>query len=75
MPTYYVTIPIAGHAYIYVEADNEDAALEKGMEDITIDNIETWEPMETFLEGNVLYCPRPWEAEIEECPEDVDEPA
>ena len=62
MPYYAVTLPIAGHAYLEVEADSEEAAIEKALSEIMIDNIETWEAVEQFNQGNVCYCPRPWEA-------------
>ena len=68
MPLYNVTIPIAGHAFLQVEADNEDAAIEAAFasDDLTIDAIGSWEPIEAFNAGNVCYCPHPWEAEAEE---------
>jgi hypothetical protein len=55
---YHVIIPIAGHAY----------------GEITIDNIETWEPVEQFNSGNVCYCPRPWEIEVEDMGEAEEQP-
>jgi hypothetical protein len=63
---YQLTIPIAGHAYVTVEAENEEQALELAMDQITIDNIDTWEPIEKFIGGNVCYCPLPWEVQIED---------
>ena len=62
--TFAVTLPIAGHAYVMVEAENEEAALEAAFNEVTIDNIETWEAVERFNQGNVCYCPHPWEAEV-----------
>lgn len=62
--TYQVTIPFAGHMVIEIEAESKEAALEKALEEVTADNIETWEPLERFNEGNVCYCPHPWEAEV-----------
>lgn len=61
--TYTVTIPIAGHAYIEVDAESEEAAIEAALGKVTIDHIETWEPLEQFNQGNICYCPHPWEAE------------
>lgn len=63
---YHVTIPIAGHAYLTVEAESVEEAIEIAMGEVTIDHIETWDPVEAFNQGNVCYCPRPWEAEAEE---------
>ncbi len=66
MKSYSVTIPIAGHAYITLEADSEEEAIEKAMESVSINDIAEWEPMKQFNQGNVCYCPHPWEAEAKE---------
>ena len=55
----------AGHAIIDVDAASEEEAIQKAMEEVTIDHIETWEAVKQFNKGNVCYCPRPWEAEAE----------
>jgi hypothetical protein len=55
--TYSVKIPIAGHAYIDVEADNEEAAIEAAMDSVELRHIESWEVLEQFNQGNVCYCP------------------
>lgn len=65
MKTYNVIIPIAGHAHIQVEADNEEQAKELAMDKATIDDLEDWECLEQFNRGNVCYCPAPWEIEVE----------
>lgn len=63
---YGVTIPIAGHVYVEVEADDEDDAIEKAMEsDFTSESIESWEALTTFTEGNVCYCPSHWKVYAE----------
>lgn len=62
---YTVTIPIAGHAVVEVEADSKQEAIEAAIENVTIDDIEDWEAIEQFHQGNVCYCPHPWEAEVE----------
>lgn len=64
MRVFSVTLPIAGHAYVTVEAENEDQAIDKAMEEVTIDDIETWEAVPQFNKGNVCYCPHPWEAAV-----------
>lgn len=61
--TFEVTIPIAGHAFISVEAENEEDAISLGMDMVTLDNVEEWETVERFTQGNVCYCPRPWQAQ------------
>lgn len=66
MKTYCVNIPVAAHASIEVEAEDEDSAIEKAMEEMTIGNIEEWEPLKIVSEGNFLHFPTPWEAEATE---------
>ena len=63
---YNVQVPIAGHAYITVEADSEEQAKEKAINETSLDDIESWEALEQFNQGNVCYCPQPWEIEVEE---------
>ena len=67
MKTYTVTVPIAGHIVIDVEAESEELAIEAAMnsDKLTLDNVDCWEALEQFNEGNVFYCPQPWEAEAE----------
>jgi hypothetical protein len=67
--TYSVTLPIAGHAFLEVEASSEAEAIEKAMEVVTMDHIESWEALDQFNRGNVCYCPSPWEAEAQEVEE------
>jgi hypothetical protein len=63
MKTWEVTIPIAGHAYVTVEAESEDKAIEKALDEASLKDVEGWEALERFNQGNVCYCPQPWEAE------------
>jgi hypothetical protein len=63
MKSWSVTLPVAGHAYVTVEAETEEEAIEKAFNNVTIDNLESWEAVERFNQGNVCYCPHPWEAE------------
>jgi hypothetical protein len=65
MAIYCVTIPIAGHAILTVEASSKEEAIEKGMEGAKLADIETWECLEQFNSGNVCHCPSPWKAEAE----------
>ena len=63
--TYTVIVPIAGHICVSVEAKNEDEAKEKAFDaDICPENIEDLETLDTFIKGNVCYCPQPWEVEV-----------
>jgi hypothetical protein len=71
--TWSVTVPIAGHAYITVEADTEEEAIDKAIGEVELDNIESWEAVSRFHQGNVCYCPHPWEAEaVDDTPDDED---
>lgn len=63
---YGVTLPIAGHAYIEVEAESEEEAKSLAFEGVSSKNIEDWEALETFTSGNVCHCPTPWRIEIED---------
>jgi hypothetical protein len=65
MKNYSVTIPIAGHVYIEVEAENEEDAKNKAFENCPDGDIE-WDALESFNTGNVCHCPAPWEIEITE---------
>jgi hypothetical protein len=74
MKSWSVTLPIAGHAYLTVEAETEEEAFEMALNEVTIDNVETWEAIMQFNQGNVCYCPHPWSAEaIDEGPVEEDE--
>jgi hypothetical protein len=64
--TWEVTVPIAGHAYVEVEAETEEEAIEKAINNIQIDDIQEWTALEQFNQGNVCYCPQPWDAEATE---------
>lgn len=66
MRIYSVTVPIAGHAIVEVEADSEEEAIEKAIGEVTREHLEGWEPLQQFNRGNVCYCPHPWEAEAED---------
>lgn len=66
MKTYEVMVPMAGHLLVYVQADNEEAAIQQAIESGTLDDLEDWEPLKQFHTGNVCYCPRPWEANAQE---------
>ena len=67
MKTYVVTVPMAGHLVIEVEAESEEAAIDAALEseDLTLDRLEDWQAMRQFNTGNICYCPQPWEAHVE----------
>ena len=54
---YGVTVPIAGMAYIEVEAENEEDARQEALSSVCIDDIEEWDCYRVICEGNVLYTP------------------
>lgn len=64
---YSVALPIAGHIYVDVEAEDEDSAIAVALErEFQTKDIENWEIMERgFTRGNVCYCPQPWDPEAE----------
>lgn len=68
MPRYSVMVPIAGHIIVDVDAENEDDAKNKALlsDDLTLKNIHGWEALEQFNQGNVCFCPSPWEIDVEE---------
>ena len=70
MNTYIVTTPIAGHLSFEVEADSPEEA--KQIAD-TLDEKDgelSWETLTRFNQGNVCYCPSPWEQTVELISED-----
>ena len=77
MKTYGVRLPVAGHVYVEVEAESEEDAIDKAFEEsYTVDDLVEWETLRQFNQGNVCYCPHPWEADAELIEEDdEDEPA
>lgn len=52
-----VAVPITGVIYVTVEAENEEEAIEKALEseELTLENIETWEAHRHIVQGNVFY--------------------
>lgn len=64
-----VTLPIAGHLYVEVEAENEEEAIEKGFSAEFTDSDVEWETLYSFCQGNVCHCPSPWKA----CAELIDD--
>lgn len=65
---YWVQVPIAGHLSASVEASSEEEAKRLAMElDIDDPNVDvSWEMLDKFHQGNVCFCPSPWEIEVGE---------
>lgn len=57
MKLYTVKVPIVAVCYIDVEAENEQEAIEKAFEsdDLKLENVDEWEPLEHITQGNVIY--------------------
>lgn len=55
MKTYTVGLPIAGIAYVTVEADSEEAAIDAAMDQACGEHLEEWEPHRIMCEGNFRY--------------------
>lgn len=53
---YTVKVPIVAVCYVDVEAETEEEAIEKAFEsdDLKLENVEEWEPLEHIVEGNVI---------------------
>jgi hypothetical protein len=63
MATYGVTLPITGNAYVEVEADSEDDAINAALEVVELKDLQDWEALKRVNMGNVCYAMQPWEAE------------
>jgi hypothetical protein len=70
---YGVTVPIAGHAYIEVEAASPKEAILEAIQNVGSEHLLEWEALGRFNQGNVCYCPSPWEADAEALDEALDE--
>jgi len=70
MSRYGVTIPISGHVYIEVSAENEKAAIDNAMELVGNEDVEEWSAHRKLVDGNVIYADAPWEASAENLDDD-----
>lgn len=66
MSKFTVTLPIAGHAVVEVEADTKSEAISEAMEIVEDQHITDWEPLEQFVSGAINYCPTPHRPVVEE---------
>jgi hypothetical protein len=74
MATYSVKLPFAGYLSVEVEADSEEDAVSKAMNDASLDDVEEWETFTHIVQGNVLYAPiNTPEVELIDDGEDEDE--
>ena len=51
---YGVTLPVTGYAYIEVEADNREEALDKAHMIVEIDDIVEWSTCNHIIKGNIF---------------------
>lgn len=65
MNTYLVTIPIAGHLTFEVEAETPAQAITMSRDMDSDDGELQWDTLTRFHQGNVCYCPSPWELTVE----------
>ena len=72
MKRYSVKVPIAGYAIVEVDADDEESAIEKAVDNVTVDDLESWAALRIICEGNVMYADCN-EAEAELIDDDEDE--
>jgi len=63
MKTWSVSVPIAGHAEVEVEAEDEESAIEQALSEVQLSDLTEWDALKQFNQGNICYCPSPWEAE------------
>lgn len=55
MKEYLVTIPITGVALITVQAETAEEAIDLGLDNVTLDHVEDWNPVKKIVGGNVFY--------------------
>ncbi len=73
MKKYGVTLPIAGEAYVEVEANSEEEALEMAKSTVTLEDLQEWDYMNKVNSGNVCHFPFAWEASVEDLGEDQED--
>jgi hypothetical protein len=88
MKTFYVIIPMAGHVCLSVKAESEDEAKGRAF-DVAGEALERMlrcdeqsgaefqgvELLDQFNQGNVCYCPSPWEVTVGDDPWEAEEEA
>jgi len=57
MKEYCVTVPICGYAVITVEAEDEDAAIAKALDEVQLSDMGSWDALEHVCEGNCFHGP------------------
>ena len=62
--TYEVCVPIAGHAYLILEAGSEEEAIAIAMDEARPEHIEEWVTLNPDKQGNTPPLPRPWKIRL-----------
>lgn len=55
MKEYLVSIPITGVAVMTVQAESEAEAIAVAIDNVTLDKVEDWAPVEKIVGGNIFY--------------------
>lgn len=55
MKEYCVTVPIMGAAFVTVQAETEEDAIQQALGVAGPDDVDAWEPLEYVVQGNVCY--------------------
>lgn len=55
MKEFLVRMPIVGVASIVVEAEDEESAIDRAIEDVEIEDFDEWEAVKIVCQGNFFY--------------------
>jgi hypothetical protein len=55
MKQWVVTVPITAKAFVEVDAESREDAIEKALDAVELDNVEEWEPHKIISEGNFFH--------------------
>lgn len=59
MNTYELTIPIVAYAFMTVQADSAEEAIEFAFDNVREEEFEEWYPVKHIVQGNVCCHPQP----------------
>lgn len=49
-----VSLPVTGIAYVEVVADSEEEAINKALDEVSVEHLETWSAVRQIVTGNVF---------------------
>ncbi len=55
MKTYNVTLPITGIAWLEIQAESEQEAIDKALQEVEQKHIEEWNAVEQIVQGNIFH--------------------